>query len=44
MLYCTLPISNRYRWRIYLGWKLTPDIAMYHRAMIAFRIWFCCDE
>lgn len=44
MLYCTLPISSRYRWRIYLGWKLSPHIARPHRAMIAFRIWFCKNK
>lgn len=44
MLYCTLPISSRYRWRIYLGWKLSPGITSHHRAMIVFRVWFCRDK
>lgn len=44
MLYCTLPINRYFRWRIYLGWKLSPYITSYHRAMIAFRVWFCRDK
>ena len=40
MLYCTLPINSNYRWKIYVGWKLSPGIKEDHRAMIAFRIWF----
>lgn len=40
MLYCTLPINSNYRWKIYMGWKLSPGTKEDHRAMLAFRIWF----
>lgn len=44
MLYCTLSITRRYRWRVYLGWKLSSGITSHHRAMIVFRVWFCRDK
>lgn len=33
-------LNTNYRWKIYLGWKI-HNVQSIHRAMLAFRIWFC---
>ena len=33
-------LNTKYQWRIYLGWKI-HNVQSIHRAMLAFRIWFC---
>ena len=44
--YNSLPIKlfPKYRWRIYLGWKINTSLETPQRAMIANRIWFCKRE
>lgn len=44
--YNSLPIKlfPKYRWRIYLGWKINTNLEKPQRAMIANRIWFCKRE
>lgn len=36
---CTRPISDNWRWEIYLGWKIQRRLSHPHRAMLACRLW-----
>ncbi|WP_270420744.1 hypothetical protein [Acidaminococcus massiliensis] len=36
---CTAPIDDRWRWEIYIGWKIQRAELSPHRAMIATRLW-----
>lgn len=38
-LKCTRPITRKFRFEIYLGWKIQRKITVSHRAMIACRLW-----
>lgn len=36
---CTKAINDKWRWEIYLGWKIQRRLNHAHRAMLAMRLW-----